>query len=460
MADTSARHTTGVADELLRRVAAALRGAQLYSPGHPLVTRNIVAFSELILRMLDGGHPVSIALVADEVIIGERPVPKGASVLGELFARLKSRGIERLTVEPGATTEELTRVVLTLSERLRANSEVDDSSVIDTAHVHVGLVRLGQRTEASLADMATLRRLYSEASVTTRQVWETAIREGKAQAEEIRTVVNDLATAITQNRNSMLALTSMRAYDDYTFTHMVNVSILVMAQARALGIEGSLLREFGVAGLMHDIGKTQVPPEIIKKAGRLDARELSLMRRHPITGAEMLKRQKDITPLAAVVAFEHHLRLDGSGYPEGVSRAGLNVATMMCTIADVYDAMRSKRGYQQAHPVDRILGVLNQVEKREFEPHLVQRFIHLMGLYPIGSLVRLNTGVLAVVLRPFAPDPYRARVRAVFAADGHKLDLPYDIDLWDVEPAPHRSSSIAGPATPPDPTFDPLSVVQ
>ena len=135
---------------------------------------------------------------------------------------------------------------------------------------------------------------------------------------------------------------------------MVNVSILTMAQAR-VGIEGSLLREFGFAALMHDIGKVKTPARFLNKPAKLDDKEFAIMRRHTVDSAEILRRTPAITPLAPVVAFEHHLRIDGTGYPLGVVRQPLNLCTMLCGIADVFDAMRSQRVYQKSHPTDRIL---------------------------------------------------------------------------------------------------------
>src|SRR5262249_49571901 len=151
--------------------------------------------------------------------------------------------------------------------------------------------------------------------------------------------------------------------------HMVNVSILTMGQARALGIEGDRLREFGLAALMHDIGKVRTPLEILNKTEMLTDKEYDVMRRHTIDGAEILRRTPDVPTLAPIVAFEHHLRLDGAGYPRGVSRTALNIGTMLCSIADVYDAMRSQRQYQEAFPTDRILAVLQAKDGRQFDQH-------------------------------------------------------------------------------------------
>src|SRR5690606_33904067 len=141
------------------------------------------------------------------------------------------------------------------------------------------------------------------------------------------------------------------------------------------------------------------------------------IKRHTIDGAAILRQTPDMPALAPVVAFEHHLRLDGAGYPEGVRRDTLNLATMLCSIADVYDAMRSQREYQQAFPTDRILAVLRRNDGQQFDQHLVRRFVQLMGIYPPGSLVALSDGRLAIVTAAHAPEPERPGVRVVAAVD-------------------------------------------
>ena len=222
-------------------------------------------------------------------------------------------------------------------------------------------------------------------------MWDSARTEGQPDATVARTMVDGLAQAVSQNRTALLALTTLKNYDNYTFTHMVNVSILTMGQARALGIDGSLLREFGLAALMHDIGKVRTPLEILNKPDKLTDAEFSIMKRHTVDGAEILRATPDIPALAPVVAFEHHLRLDGTGYPTAVKRPTLNLGTMLCSIADVYDAMRSQRSYQQSFPSDRILEVLKRNDGLQFDQHLVRRFVQLVGIYPAGNLVRLDT---------------------------------------------------------------------
>jgi len=166
-----------------------------------------------------------------------------------------------------------------------------------------------------------------------------------------------------------------------------------------------------------------------------------------------------VPTLAPIVAFEHHLRLDGSGYPSGASRGALNIGTMPCSIADVYDAIRTERRYQQAFPTDRILAVLKAKEGRQFDQHLVRRFVQLIGIYPAGTAVRLDTGAIGVVLAVHAPDPYRPRVRVVVDREGRRLPLPQDVNLFEESGDDERPRTVVAPVEGATYGFDPLMVM-
>lgn len=268
-------------------------------------------------------------------------------------------------------------------------------------------------------------------------------------------MVEGLAETVTQNRTALVALTAMKSYDNYTFTHMVNVSILTMGQARGLGIDGRLLREFGLSALMHDIGKVRIPLEILNKTSRLNDEEFTVMKRHVVDGAEILRQTPEMPILAPVVAFEHHLRLDGTGYPASVGRSQLNLGTMLCSIADVFDAMRSQRAYQQAFPTDRILAVLKRNDGSQFDQNLIRRFVQLIGIYPPGNLVRLSTDEVAVVLRVHAPDPYRPTVRILRDTSGQELMVPRECNLWETRGEAGEVHVVA-PLDPTEYGIDPL----
>jgi putative nucleotidyltransferase with HDIG domain len=445
-------------EEFLRRLAAAIRSAQLYSARHPIIARNIGALTEVVTTLHTSHPAITVGIVGSEVVIGETRVGKADS-LGDIMRRLQAAGIERVVIERGVTADELSGFVHALASREGRTSGDAGSALPAFPHIRVGRIAVEKRVEGSLADMATIGRLYADAVSVASIVWESAGAEGKPDADAARAMIDGLAQAVAQNRTALVALTALKQYDNYTFTHMVNVSILTMGQARGLGIDGPLLREFGLAGLMHDIGKIKTPAEILNKPDKLTDAEFAIMKRHTVDGAEILRQTPEIPALAPVVAFEHHLRLDGSGYPTNITRSSLNLGTMLCSIADVYDAMRSQRQYQRAFPTDRILEVLKHEKGIQFERHLVRRFVQLIGIYPAGNLVRLNTGEVAVVVKPYPPDPHRPHVRVVFDRDGQRLELPHDVNLWETAADSDRALSVEAPVDPADYGLDPLTLM-
>jgi putative nucleotidyltransferase with HDIG domain len=447
-----------IADELLRRFAAALRSSQLYSKGHPIIGRNLEQLAAAVQLLHSLAPTTVIGFVGDEIIVDDMPIAK-AETLGGIIRRLQQNGVDRVNLDRGVTAEELAAFIDTIgSLEPRAEGDTTDPFA-NMPHIRVGRVSVEQRIEGSLTDMATIKRLYSDAVSVASNVWESAQTEGKPDATIARTMIDGLAQAVAQNRTALLALTTLKDYDNYTFTHMVNVSILTMGQARGLGVDGPLLREFGLAALMHDIGKVKTPLEVLTKPDKLTDAEFTIMKRHVVDGAEILRKTPDIPALAPVVAFEHHLRLDGTGYPGGVIRASLNIGTMLCSIADVYDAMRSQRSYQQAFPTERILAVLKRNDGTQFDQHLVRRFVQLVGIYPAGNLVRLDTGETALVLKVYAPDPYRPQVRILLNRQGTRLEIPSELNLWETSEDPHRPSSIVAPLDPAAVGIDPIALM-
>ena len=440
-------------DDLLRRFAAAMRASQLYAREHPLLGRSIDGLLATLKPLLQTAPSLTLGIVGGQFVVADTPMPRASAAMGELIKRLKEQEIERITFERGVTAADLLGFVLAVSAGSRGDAEG-----LAFPHIRVGRITADDgRGDGVGSDMAAIRRLYATAVGSAEAVWDAAATEGQPDLPGALQAIDGLADAVTQNRTAIVALTAMRSYDNYTFTHMVNVSILTMGQARALGIEGQLLREFGLSALMHDIGKVRTPKDILNKPEKLTDEEFSIMRRHTVDGAEILRRTPEMPMLAPVVAFEHHLRLDGSGYPRGIRRSSLNIGTMLCSIADVFDAMRSQRIYQTAFPTDRILAVLQRDDGLQFDQHLVRRFVQLLGIYPPGNLVKLSTGEIAVVLQVHAPDPYRPRVRVLFRADGTALERPQDRNLFETEG--EAAQSVVTPVDAADYGIDPLSML-
>src|SRR5262245_56053921 len=449
-----------LADDLLRRFAAALKGAQLYAPSHPLVKRNTEAFAESLALVMGQQRSLTLGVIGGEFVVGDVPVPKASGTMSDLLRRLRRAGVERIVIDHDVPRDEIAGLVTSLASLDRQLEPDAAAAVPSFTHIQIGRIQVAQRVDTSLADTETIRATYKDATALAERLWDQSLHDDRPDPGAARGMVDDLAQAVAQNRTALIALTALKNYDNYTFTHMVNVSILTMAQARSLGIDGPQLRDLGLAGLMHDIGKVRTPSEILNKPDVLTDAEFTIMKRHVVDGAEILRKTPEVPPLAPVVAFEHHLRQDGSGYPRGVGRARLNLATVLCSISDVYDAMRSQRKYQGALPTDRIKAVLERNDGKQFDAHLVRRFVQLLGIYPPGTLVKLNTDDVAVVLRPYAADTHRPRVRVIGRLAPHLAAIkPYDVNLWESVPGGHWPESIVAPLDAGEYGIDPLTIL-
>lgn len=454
-----------LADDFMKKLGGALRGAQLYAPTHPLVKRAFEALNESLNQLLAEEATIAIGIIGNEIIVGDVPLPKAAETMGETIRRLKSLGIERIAFDRGVTPDQIETLAITIAHPERRPGQsapgaepADPLSVLNSLpNIRVGRIQTEEKKEEAVADVGAIRRLYSDATNMAATVWEIAKTEGTPDPRAARALVDSLAQAVSANRTALIALTALKNYDNYTFTHMVNVSILTMSQARALGIEGTMLRELGLAALMHDIGKVRTPTEILNKPDKLTDDEFTIMRMHVIDGAEILRRTPEMPTVAPIIAFEHHLRIDGTGYPFGAKRSGLNIGTQLCSIADVYDAMRSQRAYQQAFPSDRILEVMKRNDGHQFDQHLVRRFTQLLGIYPPGNLVRLDDGAMAVVMAVHAPEPFKPRVKIIAAPSGEPLETPYEVNLWEVTDETPGPKSVRAPLDPAEYGVDPLN---
>jgi putative nucleotidyltransferase with HDIG domain len=212
---------------------------------------------------------------------------------------------------------------------------------------------------------------------------------------------------------------------------MVNVSVLAMAQARSLNLDGPLLREFGFAALLHDIGKVNKPVEVLHKPDKLNRDEFDVMKQHVVDGAHILRRTREVPALAPVVAFEHHLQQDLSGYPENVGHRDLHLCTQIVSIADVYDALRSNRIYREGLPSERIRAIMTQKDRPAFNTKLLQRFINLTGLFSVGTFVRLESEEVSGVTHEHPSDPFWPQVKVLLDRLGQPVETPVLLNTWE-----------------------------
>jgi len=443
------------AEELVRRLAAALRGADLYSANHPLVQRGIDALSAAALEGLQRAPTIVIGFIGDEVVVDALRLPRGsASLVG--FARdLREREIEKLTFSRGLTRDEIRGLVAALGDRTSPVPLPDRVTARGVRHIALGR-SVVEESESADAGIAAAKRVYHTAVETAETLWQAAKAGDQPDPGAARKIIDSLAKMVTQDRTSLMALTALKKYDNYTFTHMVNVSALSMAQARALNVDGALLREFGFAALMHDIGKVNTPLEVLNKPDKLAKDEFEIMKRHVVDGAHILRRTPEMPALAPIVAFEHHLKQDLSGYPEKIGSRKLNLCTMIVSIADVFDALRSNRPYRQGLATARIRSIMGEQGNPAFNQPLLKRFVNLMGLFPVGNLVRLNTDELAVVTAEHPTDPFRPQVKIIRDAKGDVLEEPLLVNTWERDSRGEHPRAVVDAVDPEAVDIDPL----
>src|SRR6267378_457296 len=442
-------------EELVRRLAAALRGTELYSPTHPLVQRGIDAFTTAATEGLQTAPSIVIGFLGDEVVVDSNRLPRGtASLVG--FARdLREREIEKITLSRGLSREEVRNLLSVFGDRKSRMPLPDRLVTKGVRHVTLGRIVVEDVTDEQ-AGIAAARRVYSTAVETAETLWQAAKAGDQPDPGAARKIIDGLARLVSQDRTSLMALTALKKYDNYTFTHMVNVSALAMAQARALNIEGPLLREFGFAALMHDIGKVNTPLEVLNKPDKLNREEFDIMKRHVVDGAHILRRTPEMPALAPIVAFEHHLRQDLSGYPENIGHRKLNLCTQIVSIADVFDALRSNRPYREGLPTARIRAILGEQDSPAFNQVLLKRFVNLMGLFPVGNLVRLSTDELAIVTAEHPTDPFRPQVKIIMDANGAMIEEPRLANTWERDHRGEHPYAVVEAVDPESTDIDPL----
>ncbi len=426
MADVSVQ----VYDDFVRRLAAAVRSASLYSPSHPLVQRGVDALAALAAAITQKTDAIVIGFIGDEVIVNAERLPKSAAALVGFARDMREREIEKVTFQRGVTREELRAFVFELPDRKAPQPLGARLQQKGVARIVIGRLAV-EDDEQPDTGVAAARKIYGTAVETAEQLWHQAKAGDKPDPRAARTIIDSLAKLVGGDRTSLLALTALKRYDNYTFTHMVNVSVLAMAQARSLNLQGALLREFGFAALMHDIGKVNTPQEVLNKPDKLTAEEFDIMQRHVVDGAHILRRTPEMPALAPVVAFEHHLRQDLSGYPRGIGHRRLNLCTQIVSIADVYDALRSTRVYREGLPSDRIKSIMGKKDDPAFNQRLLRRFINLIGLFPVGTLVRLQTEEIGVVTHEHPTDPFRPQVKLVRDRRGNAVEEATLVNTWE-----------------------------
>lgn len=244
-----------------------------------------------------------------------------------------------------------------------------------------------------------------------------------------KNITDFLLDEVIKNRGAMIHLTDIRTRDSYTFGHSVNVCVLSTFTGIQLGYDIAQLKELGLGALLHDAGKMFVPKEILLKPGPLTGSETQLMEQHSEQGFNLLRKQSDIPLLAAHIAYQHHEKYDGTGYSRGLSGKDIHEYARIVAIADVYDALTSDRPYKESCLPHEAYEIMMSLANTHFDPVILKHFLNHIALYPLGSIVQLNTGAIAIVSNVIPGLQTRPTLKILFDANNHRLDNGPEIDL-------------------------------
>jgi putative nucleotidyltransferase with HDIG domain len=245
------------------------------------------------------------------------------------------------------------------------------------------------------------KEVYFKSIGLVKEVVESINQQKALNIRKAKRLMQNAVNAIMQDDSTLLGLANIKNYDEYTFNHSVNVAIYAIALGQRIGIPKKHLSHLGMAGLFHDMGKTKIPREILNKTGKLSPEEWVMMRSHPVAGTELIMRMKEWGELSTRMiegAFEHHLRYDLTGYPRLTRKRKITLFGRIITIGDFYDALVRPRVYNRFPYVsEKILGIMLERSGKDFDPAIVKVFINMIGIFPLGTLVLLNTNEMGLV---------------------------------------------------------------
>lgn len=316
--------------------------------------------------------------------------------------------------------------------------DVADAQTHDEYHaeIHEKITSLIEKHEIKTPPPVPLREEVLQAKVVHTQAHNVVhhlmsdIRMGKQiELAKVSPVVEHITDSIFRNKDAFISLSRIKNKDEYTFQHSVSVCALLVAFSRAMNFEKEVIMEAGIGGLLHDVGKMKIPDHILNKPGALTEAEFSVMKSHAASGRELLEQTPGIPEVAILITGQHHERYDGTGYPNKLHANEISQFGQMASIVDVYDALTSNRVYHKGMEPTAALKKLFEWSKFHFNAELVERFICLIGIYPVGTLVKLESNMLAVVISPGHENLLRPTVRTVFDITHDHSIPPQDIDL-------------------------------
>jgi len=418
--------------------SGAVKGMAFYPASHPSIRQPMLELDKILSQALGRVPEVSWGIIDGAMFFDEHLFINPSTAIADLTNRMAEKEIGRVVVAAGLTFDELQNFIRLFSTK---GSGIDSLSerMLQEGITRIRLVRQGEeRTdpqdntedeqeelEVEGDHLAT----YGQALNAIRGICRDIERGRIPSSAPVIRVVDRMVGITMQEPSILVGLTMIKDYDSYTFNHCVNVGILSMALGASLGMDVASVKSLGIAGELHDIGKTMIPKKILNKPGKLSSDEYDEMKRHSELGAKLVREMEGLDPHIAQIVLGHHLHFNRCGYPEWAQKLPFSQMIDIVAIADTYDAITTLRVYQ--HPINP-RAALNEMQKLAgtfLDGSLVARFIEMMGKYPVGTLVRLDTNEVAVVYRPNPLDEEAPIVRILIERDGTRLNVPREQPL-------------------------------
>ena len=434
--------------ELANAIFSASRTVRIHAMNNRATQAVIQRLAEIIREFGHLEGRLTVAVVTDLLVVNDvRVVVDSQHIAPVLFVieTMKERHVEEIDITPDVNTDELGRF---LQVFFADPAEGDVFGVLTRQLSEAGVerIRLTEWIERvkSLRDTRIDRKSIQEESnkamsravMFMGEVMRAVEHKHPVQVTKALRLTQRMADIIQVDESVLMGLSSIKDYDEYTFAHSVNVSVTSMVIADRLGLAKSEIAEIGIAGLLHDIGKMHVPLSVLNKTEALEPAEWEAMTRHPMLGVIELSRVRSLRMIASplFVTLQHHVQVSGNGYPHKPGGWDLHRHTRIVAVADVYDAMTTARSYRR-EPLapGKALRFIHKMGGKIFDPMVVKAFIRAMGLYPVGSAVKLDTGELAVVVRQ-NPDVHLAH-RPVVQRIGPDGAVGQPVDLASQNPA-------------------------
>jgi HD-GYP domain-containing protein (c-di-GMP phosphodiesterase class II) len=436
---------------LIVQIAAVQRLLRIYRPNNAAVSQAGESLMETLQLLFRDLAAVEIRFWRDCIFVnGDRLRCDVANFAAykSMLAQTGRLEIEKVEISNGVGREEIIDFLKLLDaldcEHIKGEDVVD--RLVSEGFAHISLVPSAQSKQLedlgiqSLNSQERAKRAFYAALGSAKETLVTQTSQGVVSIRKAKRAVHAAADALLEDETSVLALATIKDHDEYTFSHSVNVCIFSLAIGQRLGLHRNWLGRLGIAALFHDIGKTSVPTGVLNKIGVLDVDEWKAIRQHTLTGVKSLcKMPKTSEHMmhSMIVAFQHHINLDLSGYPDVPPETSLDLFSRIVRIADTFDAMTTQRPYRNKvySPHEAIRYLVSQAGIK-FDPVLVKAFAAAMGIYPIGTVLRLDSGEIGIVVRrsELSGDADRAMIRVIVDREGNQIEREEFIDLGEVDP--------------------------